>query len=82
MRTIDDTINNLLVVIGGGLISGDIVAFLLGLAQKSLVPIEWYVGIGLVGFILVLAGESRIYKEILLSPRKKTVDAEQPKRET
>lgn len=69
MQTIHDTINSLLVIVGGGLISGDVVAFIFGLAQNNLVDIDWYLGIGIIGFLMVLIGESRIYKVILLNPK-------------
>ena len=66
MRTINDTINNTLVIAGGGIISGTIVAFIFNLLQNSILHIDWYLGLGFGGFILILMGESRIYNGIKL----------------
>lgn len=63
-RTLTQTFDTITVNVGVGIISGDLVAFLFGMAQNNLANLGWYIGIGLLGITLVLIGESRIYKGI------------------
>jgi len=69
-RYLVDTIDHLLLSIGGSIIAGSIVAFFLSYNTISDELLPKIFLIGLLGFVLVLIAESRIYNIIYISKKK------------